>query len=412
MPVKAKELGALAVSNLNKPGCWAVGGVDGLYLQVASGGARCWVLRVMVRGRRREMGLGSFPSVRLADAREAARAYRALAAKGADPIEHRNAAVAAAMAASNSAKSFKWCADAYIAAHEAAWRNVKHGQQWRNTLDTYAMPVIGDLPAAEVTAAHVMQVLSPIWITKNETARRLRSRIELVLDYATVFGYRSGNIANPARWRGHLDKALPDPAKVAPVVHHPAVPVKQMGEFMLKLRASEGMGARALEFAILTAARSGEVRLATWAEMDLDEAVWTIPAARMKAHREHRVPLTAAAVKLLQALPRSKGEPLIFAGLKPKTPLSDMTLTAVLRRLKVDAVPHGFRSSFRDWGRTAGHSRELMELSLAHAVGSKTERAYARDDAFEQRRPIMAAWAVFIGSGSGDKVIALRRREG
>jgi len=394
MPRKSKELGALAVGRLTKPGRWSVGGVDGLALQVTESGARSWVLRMTIAGKRREMGLGSFPTVTLAGARDAARVHRAGVSDGVDPITQRDAAVRASAAARAAQRTFDDCCKAYLKAHEAGWKNAKHAQQWRNTLEAYAAPVIGQLLVRDVTTAHVLQVIEKDWATKNETMNRTRQRIEVVLDWAAARGYRDG--PNPARWRGHLDKTLPRPSKVAAVKHHTALPLKAMGPFMKALRVVEGMGARALEFVILTAARSGEARGATWREIDLPSATWTIAGERMKAGRQHRVPLSAPAIRLLKSLPRAKksepGHELVFPSTKG-TLLSDMTLSAVLRRMKVDAVPHGFRSTFRDWGRTTGHSEELMELALAHAVGSQTQRAYARDDALEARRPIMVAWA-------------------
>jgi len=399
MPRKAKELGALAVSRLIKPGRWSVGGVDGLALQVTESGARSWVLRMTIAGKRREMGLGSFPTVTLAGARDKARLHRDGVGDGIDPIEQREAAVRALAAARAAQKSFDECCQAYLKAHETGWKSAKHAQQWRNTLDTYAAPVMGRLLVRDINTAHVLQVIEKDWSIKNETMNRTRQRIEVVLDWATARGYRDG--PNPARWRGHLDKTLPRPSKVATVKHHTALPLKEMGEFMKTLRSVEGTGARALEFAVLTAARSGEVRGARWGEIDVASATWTIPGARMKAGKQHRVPLSAQALKILKRLPRSakeeRGKDLVFPSSRGSA-LSDMTLTAVLRRMKVAAVPHGFRSTFRDWGRTTGRSEELMELALAHAVGSQTQRAYARDDAVEARRPIMTAWAVFCCS--------------
>lgn len=402
MPKKAKELSALAVGRLSKPGRWSVGGVDGLALQVTENGSRSWTLRMSVAGRRREMGLGSYPSVTLAGAREAARVHRSVVSNGADPVAQRHAAISAAAADRAAQKTFKDCAAAYIAAHEASWKSAKHGQQWANTLSTYAEPVIGKLLVRDVATAHILEILEPIWSTKTETASRVRNRIELVWDWAKARGYCTGD--NPARWKGHLDATLPKTTKVAKVTHHEAVPVSDAGAFMAKLRQQEGMGARALEFAVLTAARSGEVRLATWGEIDLDAALWTVPAHRMKAKREHRVPLSAPAVKLLKALDRGDPDALVFPGAKKGQPLSDMSLTAAIRRMKVDAVPHGFRSTFKDWAseRTA-YPPEVSEMALAHVVGDKVEAAYRRGDLFEKRVRIMRDWSTFL-----DKVEAKR----
>jgi integrase len=284
----------------------------------------------------------------------------------------------------------------FIRDHAAGWRNPKHAQQWANSLETYAHPVMGALLVRDVELQHVMAVLEPIWQAKTETASRVRGRIEQVLDWATARGFREG--PNPARWRGHLDKLLPAPAKVTRVEHHDALPVDQAPSFMARLCAAPGIGARALEFAILTAARSGEVRGTTWDEIDLDAAVWTVPADRMKAGREHRVPLSPAALALLRSLPRWPDNPLVFAAPRGGV-LSDMTLAAVLRRMKVAAVPHGFRSTFRDWAAERTHfPREVAEMALAHAIGDKVEAAYRRGDLFDKRRRLMDDWAVFLDS--------------
>ncbi len=397
MPRKARELTPVEVRRLARPGRWSVGGVDGLALQVAASGARSWVLRVTVAGRQREMGLGSFPSVTLAEAREKARSHRAAAAVGTDPIAQRQVAQTAAAAHRSARQTFSTVAAKYIAQHEGTWKNAKHAAQWTSTLQNYAEPVIGALPVADITTAHVIQALEPIWATKTETATRLRSRIELVLDFATARGLREG--PNPARWRGNLDAALPKASKLARVKHHAAVPVVEMGAFMSRLRDQPGMGAHALEFAILTAARSGEVRGATWSELDLPAALWIVPAERMKAGREHRVPLSEPALELLRGLTAGAPADLVFPGLRG--PLSDMSLTAVLRRMKVPATAHGFRSSFRDWVSEHTHyPGEVAEMALAHAVGDKVEAAYRRGDLFDKRVALMGDWAVFLENGA------------
>lgn len=395
MPKVAKELSALAVSRLRTPGVHPVGVVPGLALQVSETGARSWVLRVMVGTRRRWMGLGGFPAVTLADARERAREARDLIRQGIDPIERQQAQRSALKAAGARSKTFRKVAEAYIDAHRAGWKNAKHAAQWEATLAAYAYPKLGDLLVADIEREHVLDVLRPIWTTKTETAVRLRGRIELVLGYAMAAGYRPEGL-NPARWRGGLDKLLPKPSKVAKVDHHPAVPVASVGAFMQRLRAMDGMGARALEFAILTAARSGEVRGARWPEIDLEAGVWTVPAARMKAGREHRVPLSKPALELLRALPRIADNDLVFPAPRGKE-LSDMTLSAVTRRMGDKAVPHGFRSTFRDWAaeRTA-YPGEMAEMALAHAIGDKVEAAYRRGDLFEKRRRMMDDWAAFL----------------
>jgi len=397
MPRKAKELSPLQVHRLVQPGRWSVGGVDGLALQVTSTGARSWVLRIRATaGRRREMGLGSFPSVTVAQARDKARQHRALAQDGIDPIAARQAHRSAVLAEQQAQKTFSEVAAQYIAQHEKSWKNAKHQSQWTSTLRRYAEPVIGQLLVRDIRASHVIGVLEPIWTTKTETATRVRSRIELVLDYAAARGYREG--LNPARWKGNLDAALPNPSKVAPVRHHSAVPVKEVASFMKRLGAQPGVAARALEFAVLTAARSGEVRGATWSEVDLSAALWKIPAARMKSGREHRVPLSKPAIKLLRSLPGDRlPEGHVFPGMHG--PLSDMSLTAVLRRMGVSATAHGFRSTFRDWvAECTDHSREVAEMALAHAVGDRVEAAYRRGDLFEKRIALMRDWASFLAA--------------
>lgn len=388
-------MSALAVSKLVTPGFHAVGEVPGLCLQVFDTGARTWILRTMVAGKRREIGLGGFPAVTLADARTEARRLRSEISQGRDPVADRRAARSAQRAAREAAKTFKQAALAYIESHEAGWRNPKHGQQWRNTLEQYAYPLLGELLVSDIDRQQVLAVLEPIWRTKTETASRLRSRIELVLSFAMQRGYRAEGL-NPARWRGGLDKLLPAPQKVTKVEHHPALPIDDLPAFMARLREASGMGASALEFAILTAARSGEVRGALWPEIDLPNKQWVVPAGRMKAGREHRVPLSDAAVKLLERQPRFDKVELVFPSPRNGM-LSDMTLTAVLRRLEVPAVPHGFRSTFRDWvAERTSYPGDMAEMALAHAIGDKVEAAYRRGDMLEKRRRMMNDWAAFL----------------
>lgn len=398
MPKLAKELGAMAVSKLTKPGLYFVGGVAGLALQVTATGARSWVLRAAIGGKRRDMGLGAYSpaGVTLARAREAATAARDLIRQGVDPIQRQQAAQSALRAATAENLTFEECAANYIKTHAASWRNPKHRQQWRNTLAQHAYPVFGELLVRDVKLSHVMQVLEPLWTVTNETAVRLRGRIELILDWAAARGLRDG--PNPARWRGHLDKLLPRPSTVNNRGHHAAMPVAEVGAFMVRLRVADGMGARALEFVILTAARSGEVRGATWAEIDVQAKVWTVPATRMKASKEHRVPLSDAALALLVALPRMAGTDLVFPAARGG-PLSDMTLSAVMRRMGMQAVPHGFRSTFRDWCAERTHyPRDVAEMALAHAIGDKVEAAYRRGDLLEKRKALMSDWAQFLAS--------------
>ena len=304
-------------------------------------------------------------------------------------------------------------ADAYIAAHEASWRNAKHRQQWRNTLDTYADPILGKLPVAQVEVGDVMRVLEPLWREKTETASRLRGRIESVLDYATARGWRSGE--NPARWRGHLDNLLPARSKVAKVEHHAALPWREIGAFMAALAEEEGVSALALRFAILTAARTGEVIGARWSEIDMQAAVWTVPADRMKAAREHRVPLSDAALDVLREVAKLRTEPeadgFVFPGGKAGKPLSSMALLMLLRRMeRGDLTAHGFRSTFRDWcAEATNYPREVAEAALAHTLRDKTEAAYQRGDLMEKRRRLMAEWATFCARPApAGEVVPLR----
>lgn len=406
MARKAKELGPLAVSRLAEPGMHAVGGVAGLYLQVLESGGRSWVLRATVGGRRRDMGLGGFPDVTLAGARDAARKARERIADGFDPIEERKARHSALRAETARVVTFEDAAKAYIAAHGDSWRNDKHRQQWENTLATYAYPKLGRLAVRDIELPHVLSVLEPIWKDRTETATRLRGRIERVLGWATVRGYREG--LNPARWRDHLDQQLASPKRISKPQHHPALSAGDLHGFMKSLRAAEGQGARALEFAILTAARSGEVRGAKWSEIDLQTRVWTVPAERMKAGREHRVPLSDAAMALLAAQPRLAGSELVFPAPRGGQ-LSDMTLTAVLRRMKVPVTAHGFRSTFRDWAaERTNYPRDVAEMALAHAIGDKVEAAYRRGDLFTKRTRMMDDWARFIDlPGASAKIVSI-----
>ena len=396
MARKAKELSPLSVGRLNQPGHHAVGGVAGLYLYVSETGARSWVLRAMVGTKRRHLGLGGFPDVPLAEAKEKARKARDAIASGIDPIAQKREAASQLKATQAAATTFKQAAAAYIEAHGETWKNPKHRAQWASSLEMYVYPVVGALNVQDVGQEHVLKVLEPIWKTKTETASRVRGRVEAVLDWATVRGYRKGD--NPARWKGHLDKLLAAPGKIQKVEHHRALPIDDAPAFMTRLRDEDGMAARVLEFVVLTAARSGEARGATWAEIDQEARIWTVPAERMKAGREHRVPLTDAAIDLLKSLPRYDGSEHVFPAPRGSM-LSDMALTQVMRRMKVDAVPHGFRSTFRDWaGERTHYPREIAEQALAHTLESKVEAAYRRGDALEKRRALMADWADFLSS--------------
>lgn len=419
MPKRAAGLTAAEVRN-KPPGRYGDGG--GLYLlvkppstkQAAEGhkdGGRYWLFRFTVAGRLREMGMGSATgpdAVALAVARAKAADLRRMVKAGTDPLDQRDADAAAAKAAKQqaavAAMTFREVAAMYLAAHESSWKNPKHRQQWRNTLDGYAYPVLGDMPVAAVETAHIMKVLEPLWHGRTETASRLRGRLEAVLDYARVRGWRDG--INPAAWRGHLAELLPARGKIAPVEHHAALPWQQIGDFLAKLRGQAGMGARALEFAILTAARTGEVLGATWGEVDLKAAVWTIPSGRMKAGREHRIPLAPAALAILRTVaalqPGNDPAAFVFPGGKEGKGLSDMALTMALRRMKRgDLTAHGFRSSFRDWAaERTSYQREVAEAALAHAVGDRVEAAYRRGDLYEKRARLMAEWATFCAKPS------------
>lgn len=419
VPRIAKEMGPLAVKNLTTPGLWSVGGVAGLALRVSPTGSRHWVLRVVVAGKRRDLGLGAFPGVTLAVAREKAAATREMVREGVDPAERARAARSALAAERTAALTFAECAAAFIKASRDGWKNAKHAQQWENTLQQWAYPHFGHLLVRDIALEHVLAALEQpadpadpsgpsLWAGKTETASRLRGRIESVLDWATVRKCRQGD--NPARWRGHLDKLLPKPSKVATVEGHACLPVDEAGAFMKRLRCMPGMGALALQFVILTAARSGEVRGATWAEIDLKAGIWTVPASRMKAGNEHRVPLSKPALDLLRALPRIDGSEYLFPSSTDK-PLSDMTLSAVMRRMDVDATPHGFRSTFKDWAsERTNYPREVSEMALAHTIVNKVEAAYRRGDLFEKRRLMMADWADFLASATPQaEVIPINR---
>ena len=391
MPKVAKPLSPLAIQRLTDPGLHAVGEVAGLCLFVKPTGARSWVLRTRANGRRIELGLGGYPTVTLAQARENARTVlNDIRMNGADPAADRRARRAV------SDRTFRKVAEQYIETHRAGWKNAKHAQQWTNTLEQYANRVFGDKHVADVSKGDVLEVIGPIWTTATETADRVRNRIERVLGYAMQREYRPEE-PNPARWKDNLDVALPAKAKVSKVEHLAALPVDRMHGFMSELRKMEGMGARALELAILTATRSGEVRGAKWSEIDLDNALWTIPAERMKANKEHRVPLSDRAVEILQAARKLHGGEIVFPSPKGKV-LSDMTLTKLIRTLGHGFTQHGFRSSFRDWaGESTGHPRDVIESALAHTLENKTEAAYFRSDLFEKRRLLMDDWARHCG---------------
>lgn len=436
MPKLAKELTAIEVKRLAHPGFkghakFFVGGVPGLLLQITEGGGRSWQLRATVAGKRRVIGLGSYPTVSLAHARDLARDALDMIRRGLDPVEERKAARAALAAARARGMTFDEAVRKFLATKTAEFGNAKHAAQWGSTLARFASPALGKMLVADIRVADVQRALAPIWTEKTETAARLRGRIEAVLAWATVNGHREGD--NPARWKGNLDAILPKPAKVANKGNHPALALDDAPAWFAALRTREGIAARALEFLALTAARSGEVRGATWAEIDLAAGIWTIPAGRMKAGREHRVPLTAEAVALLEGLYLEAGNSHVFPAPRGGA-LSDMTLSAVMRRMheaelkaardageaeegagwrdprsKRPAVPHGLRSTFRDWAaERTDYPREMAELALAHDVGSAVERAYRRGDMVERRRAMMAAWGRFLRGEAGERVVPLR----
>ncbi|MGE0623178.1 MAG: tyrosine-type recombinase/integrase [Pseudomonadales bacterium] len=390
MPRTNNKLTTLFVRNQSRSGRYGDG--NGLYLQVSLSG-KSWIFRYMLKGRSREMGLGSVALVSLAQARQKAMDQRRLLLDGIDPIEHRRSKLSA-----SHAPTFAEASNAYIEAHKAGWKNTKHADQWQATLDRYVGPHIGRIPVDQITTDHVLGVLSPIWANKTETASRVRGRVESVLSWASAHGYRKGQ--NPAQWRGHLDQMLPKRSKVQRVKHHPALRYSDAPAFLAMLRSRRGIVARALELTILTAARTSEVTQATWGEFQIsgDRAVWTIPAERMKAQKEHRIPLVPACRNLLHNLP-TIGD-YVFTGTR-QGPISKDAMRLLLRDMGFSQVTvHGFRSTFRDWcGEETAFPREVVEAALAHQLKDKAEAAYRRGDALERRRELMNAWCEFLMPG-------------
>lgn len=389
------KLTALKVEKLKEPGMYADGG--GLYLRITKDGTKNWVYRFMLNGRARWMGLGPVPLFGLQEARGKALDARRLRHDGNDPIETRRAIRMQQRLDAAKAISFDECCSTYIKAHRAGWGNAKHGAQWESTLATYAKPIIGALPVQAIDTGLVLKVLEPIWTVKPETASRLRQRIEKVLDWARVRGYRTGE--NSARWKGHLDKLLPATAKVRRVVHHAALPYAEVPGFLAGLHQQEGIAARAFEYLILAAARTGEVIGARWTEVNWHDKTWVVPSERMKAKREHRVPLSPRALAILEeayAL-RHADDGFVFPGAKRGKQLSNMVFLMLLRRMgRDDVTPHGFRSSFRDWvAERTNFPAEVAEMALAHTVSDKTVAAYSRTDLFERRRRLMQQWSSF-----------------
>ena len=420
MPKVAKPLTAIQIKRLTEPGYHAVGTVPGLYLQVTSANAKSWVLRIKVGDKRREVGLGSYPEVELAAAWEKAREARQKVEEGVDPVEAKREARSRLLAAQRSGKTFSQCADAYIAAMEPKWKNARSSEAWRNTLTKYVEPLLGKMLVRDIQIADVLAVLEPIWTKRPETSARIRQRMEAILDWSMARGYRP-NGANPAKWKGFLDKVLPATTEIAPKKHRPHLPPDDMTAFMKKLAESGGNGARALEFLILTNVRSANVRMATWSEVNLQNRIWTIPGVaadggtgqRMKTGVEFEVPLSDAAMKLLEKQPRMAGTDLIFPSPTNKV-MSDMTILGVMRRMGSgadEAVPHGFRSTFKTWSADrTNYSREVIEAAMGHRIKDKAEAAYMRGNWLEKRRPLMQAWAGFISGGSKAKVVPLQRQ--
>lgn len=411
----ARQLGkltALQVTKLTKPGLHGDGG--GLTLQITKAGVKSWLFRFMLEGKAYGMGLGPTHTFSLAEARQKALAARKLLAEGLNPLTEKKENLLAAALVRARMMSFDQCSKAYIEAHKSSWKNAKHLDQWTNTLATYASPVFGQLPVAEIDTALVVKCLAPIWQTKTETASRLRGRIESVLGWAATSGYRTGE--NPARWKGHLENLLANISKTSRTKNHPSLPWQRISDFMAALKAREGNASRAMAFTILTACRSGEVRGAQWPEFDFKEKVWTIPAKRMKAHREHQVPLSNAALAVLASMPQSAE--FVFPGTKGQI-LSDMSLTAVIRRMNsedskpvwVDAAGegitvHGFRSTFRMWtAETTAYPREVAEHALAHKLPDAVERAYQRGTQFLKRQELMAEWGRYCTVAKADSAV-------
>lgn len=414
MPKIAKELSATEVRRLTEPGFYAVGGVAGLYLTVKSPEARSWILRARIGTKRRDIGLGGYPDVTLAMAREAAREAKDTIKAGIDPVAQRKELRSKLIAQQLREVTFEQAAAKVITKKQAEAANTKHAQQWANTLKTYAYPTLGNMAVRDIEISHVIATLQPIWETKTETASRVRQRIEAVLAWAAVNGHRGGD--NPARWKGNLDAVLPKPGKVARAGNHAALPYARIAEFIKDLRTREGLAAKALEFAILTAARSGEIRGARWEEIDLAAKVWIIPAERMKAKREHRVPLPTAAIKLLKALPRIDDSGLVFPAPRGGQ-MSDTAMGAVIKRINADKpagtayidprqdsraiTQHGFRSTFRDWAaECTGYAHEVVEMALAHTIKNQAEAAYRRGDMLDKRHRLMVDWADYLSNAT------------
>jgi integrase len=407
MARQINKLTPVAVSGKKKAGYYADG--NNLYLQVVESGAKTWIFRYRINGKSREMGLGGVNSLTLADARLKAADYRKLLTEGIDPLAARKEQDAKNALAKARGMTFEQCAEAYMEAHKSSWQNEKHVWQWRNTMERFAYPALGKLPVQDIDVALVMKVLEPLWNEKTETASRVRGRIESVLDWASAREYRTGE--NPARWRGKLENLLPAPSKIQKVVHHPALPYADMADFMAALRTQNGVAALALELVILTATRTSETILAKWSEFDLKNKVWVLPSNRMKMRKEHRVPLSEPALKILKRMADFKVNDYVFTNNRHK-PLSNMAMLKLMHRMgRDDLTVHGFRSSFRDWcAEQTNYAREVAEAALAHAVGSAVEAAYRRGDLFDKRRLLMDEWARYCSQPKASKGKVLKIR--
>ncbi len=408
MAKKINRLTALKINKATQKGMLPDG--RGLYLQVSKSGSKSWIYRYEVDGREKSHGLGGFPETSLGDARDAADDCRKLRKKGIDPIEHKRKELAASKL--NTAKSitFKQCATTFIDSHKAGWKNPKHEMYWRNTLKTYAYPVIGDLSVQDVDTGLVLAVIEPIWFTKTETASRVRQRIENILDWAKARGYREGE--NPARWRGHLNTQLPERNKVQKVKHFPAMPYKDLPAYFCELRQVDTVAAKALAFTILTATRATEAREARWSEVDIENNLWIIPPERMKAGREHRVPLSPEALVILKQV-EGYDKYFLFPGLKTKKSISEASIRQLLKKTHDGLTVHGFRSSFRDWcAEMTSYPREVAESALAHTLGNATEAAYQRGDLLIKRSKLMSAWTDYcITDEQSGEVIPLNKNK-
>ena len=406
MAKTTNRLTAVGIKNLKEKGLYADGG--GLYLRITDSGTKAWIFRFARDGRTRDMGLGTCAEISLASARQIAEECRKLLKQGMDPIEARKKTAGKQNGSPNSA-TFREAVDRYITAHEPSWKNPKHRQQWRNTLNSYASPIIGDMDVADIATEDVLRVLEPIWRTKPETAVRVRGRIENVLDWCRARKLRDG--ANPALWRGHLKHLLPARKKKGTVRHHRAMPWQELPAFMAALRTNSAMSARALEFTILTAARTSEAILATPSEFDLNEGVWHVPATRMKASVDHRVPLSERARTIIAGLPQIEGTAYVFPSARRGRPLSNMAMLELLRGLRPGLTVHGFRSTFRDWAaEETDFPSEVVEMALAHTIESEVERAYRRGDLFPKRRTLMDAWAAYC-SGEDRKLMLVGKTQ-